>query len=296
VTRSIRLVPIVVLALLVAACAPLPQRTTLPSRWQDSPNHDERRPNFVILHHTSGSSAQRSLATLTDPARAVSAHYLVGRDGTIWQLVDERQRAWHAGESYWGGDTDLNSSSIGIELDNDGDEPFAEPQIVALIALLRDVTARNRIPPVNVLGHGDVAPGRKVDPSRHFPWRRLAEQGFGSWCDGAQAASYVVPDQGTPAHASNPGATLAADQPPSDASAPIDDTGILLLQALGYDVSRPQAAIAAFRRHYRGEGSDGLDASTATEAIGRDATRLDANDVGLLRCLLEQRRVARVGG
>ena len=113
----------------------------------------------------------------------VSSHYLIARDGRIYYLVDELARAWHAGESYWGGNRDLNSASIGIELDNNGGEPFAEAQIEALIALLADLKARYGIPTANFIGHGDVAPGRKVEPSRWFPWQGLAGHGFGLWCE-----------------------------------------------------------------------------------------------------------------
>ena len=206
--------------LAVAACAPLPVYTPLPVEVRPSPNFGERRPGYVILHHTTNDSADQALATLTSPFKQVSAHYLIGRDGRIIYLVDELKRAWHAGDSYWGGNRDLNSSSIGIELDNNGNEPFAETQIRALISLLRDLTARWNIPPANIIGHGDVAPGRKVDPSAYFPWRRLAAEGFGLWCD--------------------------PPYPPAPATA--DD--MTLLSALGYDVTRPAAAVAAFKRHW----------------------------------------------
>ena len=109
------------LAVLLAACAPLPPTTGVPMQWHPSQNFDERRPNFVIIHATSDDTADQALRTLTDPVRRVSAHYLIGRDGRIYQLVEERARAWHAGESKWGADTDLNSVSLGIELDNNGD-------------------------------------------------------------------------------------------------------------------------------------------------------------------------------
>lgn len=213
---------IALLAMLaVVGCAPLlPPRTSLPVEARPSPNFNERRPNFVILHHTSNDTAARALGTLTDAVRKVSAHYLIGRDGRIYYLVDELARAWHAGESYWGGNSDLNSASIGIELDNNGDEPFAEDQIAALLALLADLKQRYGIPAANFLGHGDVAPGRKVDPSRWFPWLRLAEHGFGVWC--APGASPALPDQDS--------ATLLA--------------------AFGYDVSDYFAAVGAFKRHF----------------------------------------------
>ena len=208
------------LLMLIAACAPLPQRATVPVEQRPSPNFNERRPNFVILHHSSNDTAAAALATLTDPARQVSAHYLIGRDGTIYYLVDELARAWHAGESYWGGVSDMNSASIGIELDNNGEEPFTDPQIAALLALLEDLRTRYRIPTANFLGHGDIAPRRKTDPSRWFPWQRLAKYGFGVWCD----PPYPVP-------------------PPGLDSA-------TLLGAFGYDVSDPAAASAAFKRHF----------------------------------------------
>jgi N-acetylmuramoyl-L-alanine amidase len=144
----------------------------------------------------------------------------------VLQLVDESARAWHAGASWWGGSTDLNSASIGIELDNTGEEPFAEPQIAALLVLLDELRTRHRIPAANYLAHGDIAPTRKVDPSRLFPWQRLAQQGFGLWCE----------------------------TPPAAAPAGFDAQ--LGLQALGYDIRAPGAARAAFRRHFRGSEGD----------------------------------------
>ncbi len=207
--------------LLVAACAPAPYRAGVPSTWRPSPNFDERRPNLVVIHHTSDDTVEQALDVLTHPVRQVSAHYVVSRAGRIYQLVDERRRAWHAGVSRWGADTDVNSSSIGIELDNTGDEPFADAQVDALLALLADLKERYRIPAANFVGHGDIAPGRKTDPSRYFPWATLAAHGFGLWCDAATAPA-----------------------PP-----PAFDT-TLALQALGYDVSNVQAAARAFNRHF----------------------------------------------
>jgi len=231
--------------LAVAACAPLPVYTALPVEVRSSPNFGERRPAYVILHHTTNDTADQALATLTSPFKQVSAHYLIGRDGRIIYLVDELKRAWHAGDSYWGGNRDLNSSSIGIELDNNGNEPFAEAQILVLIDLLRDLTARWNIPPANIIGHGDVAPGRKVDPSAYFPWRRLAAAGFGLWCD--------------------------PPYPPAPATA--DD--MMLLSALGYDVTRPAAAVAAFKRHWAPEDR---------------APELTSEQRGLVQCLIGKRQ------
>ena len=210
----------------LAGCALLPAGQGRGALWQPSPNFDQRRPNFVILHQTSNDNVAKALATLTDPQRRVSAHYLIGRDGAVIQLVDESARAWHAGESWWGGSTDLNSASIGIELDNTGDEAFAEPQIASLLVLLDELRTRYRIPQANYLAHGDVAPARKVDPGRLFPWQRLAQQGFGLWCEKPEAA------------------------------APAGFDAMLGLQALGYDIKLSGAARSAFRRHFRGSEGD----------------------------------------
>jgi N-acetylmuramoyl-L-alanine amidase len=123
-------------------------------------------------------SAEAALARLSDPAAEVSAHYLIDRRGAVTQLVDEAQRAWHAGEGSWRGQEDINSRSIGIELDNTGDTPFSEPLMAALESLLAGILARWRIPPEDVIGHSDLAPGRKQDPGPRFDWARLARQGL----------------------------------------------------------------------------------------------------------------------
>ena len=210
----------ILLMLLLAACAPLPPRADLPIQWRPSPNFDERRPNYVIIHATSDDTADEALRTLTDPERRVSSHYLIGREGKIYQLVDERARAWHAGEAQWGADTDINSGSLGIELDNNGREPFPDIQISAVLTLLNSIAERYRIPAANYLGHGDVAPRRKVDPSRYFPWAALARQGYGLWCD-----------------------------PPLPEPPAVIDV-MLALRAIGYDVADLDAATRAFKRHF----------------------------------------------
>jgi len=217
------LLPSLLLAVLLAACTPLPPRIGAPSQWIPSPNFDARRPNLVIIHHTSDDTMAQALRTLTTPERKVSAHYLIDRKGTVLQLVDESARAWHAGKSWWGGDSDINSASIGIELDNNGSEPFADAQIDALLGVLADIRQRNNIPAANFIGHADVAPTRKDDPSPLFPWKRLAEQGFGLWCD--------APWPAAPA-----GYDLA-----------------LALTALGYDPATPEASRHAFRSHFGGD-------------------------------------------
>ncbi|MDO5621311.1 MAG: N-acetylmuramoyl-L-alanine amidase [Paracoccus sp. (in: a-proteobacteria)] len=152
-----------------------------------SPNHGPRRdglrPALVVIHTTCMASCADSRARLCDPAAEVSAHYLIDLDGRIEQLVDERQRAWHAGAGAWQGLDDINSRSIGIELQNTGDQPFPEPQMAALESLLHGIMARWNIPPQGVIAHSDMAPGRKTDPGPRFDWQRLARQGLAIWPD-----------------------------------------------------------------------------------------------------------------
>lgn len=136
---------------------------------------------MIVLHYTAMSGPEAALARLCDPAAEVSAHYLIAGDGRIWHLVDEAARAWHAGAGAWGGVSDVNSHSIGIELDNTGVYPFAAPQILALERLLRATMARWAIAPERVIAHADMAPGRKCDPGPRFDWRRLARQGLSVW-------------------------------------------------------------------------------------------------------------------
>lgn len=157
-----------------------------------SPNHGERRggvrPDLIVLHYTGMASCAESRARLCDPLAEVSAHWLIDRDGRAEQLVDETHRAWHAGAGSWGTVTDVNSRSIGIELQNTGAEPFPEPQMAALERLLSDIMARWRIAPQRVIAHSDMAPTRKIDPGPRFDWRRLARQGLSVWPqDEAQA-------------------------------------------------------------------------------------------------------------
>lgn len=160
---------------------------TAPPVWHPSPNFGPRRndarPDLIVLHYTAMSSAEAALDRLCDPAAEVSAHYLIGRCGTCWHMVTEENRAWHAGAGAWGDVVDVNSRSIGIELDNDGQSPFAAPMMDRLEALLPEITQRWHIPPQRVIGHADMAPGRKLDPGPRFDWRRLARQGLAIWPD-----------------------------------------------------------------------------------------------------------------
>lgn len=165
-------------------------------------NHDyhsvsQSRVEYIVLHYTS-TDLQHSLAQLTQGG--VSSHYLIGdAPATIYQLVDENRRAWHAGESEWQGRTWLNASSIGIELVNQGYtdtpngriwQPYTDAQIDALIVLLKDLVARHQLPLDSIIGHSDIAPQRKVDPGPLFPWQRLAQAGLIRWPDPDKVARW----------------------------------------------------------------------------------------------------------
>lgn len=158
-----------------------------------SPNFGERRdglrPELVVLHYTAMRDCASAARALCDPVREVSSHYLIGRDGEVLDLVPEPMRAWHAGVGQWRGGGDVNSRSIGIELDNDGYSPFSEPLMSALETLLPTVLAAWGIGPAGVIGHSDMAPGRKSDPGRQFDWQRLARQGLAVW---SQARGQMV--------------------------------------------------------------------------------------------------------
>ena len=150
-----------------------------------SPNCGERRggavPRLIVLHYTAMESCGAALERLCDPEAEVSAHYLIGADGEVLSLVAEEDRAWHAGAGAWGGCKDVNSASIGIELDNDGKVPFAEAQMAALEGLLPGIMERWDIPPEGVIGHSDMAYMRKSDPGPLFDWARLARAGVSVW-------------------------------------------------------------------------------------------------------------------
>ena len=210
-------------------------------RWRASPNHDARAEpvDMLILHYTGMQSAELALDRLCDPAARVSAHYVIEEDGTVWQLVEEERRAWHAGVSRWRGAPLVNGRSIGIELVNPGHEfgyrPFPAAQIDALIPLCRGILARHAIPPRHVLGHADVAPARKEDPGELFPWQTLAAEGIGLWP--------------TPAPEADPGWSAVARD----------------LAVVGYDVgsgdpAEPalRQALVAFQRHWRQRLWDGV--------------------------------------
>ncbi len=160
-----------------------------------SPNFADRpagaKIELIVLHYTAMPVCDEALDRLCDPEAEVSAHYLIGRDGTLYPLVDEEKRAWHAGHGAWAGREDVNSRSIGIELDNDGISPFEEPLMTTLESLLADLLERHDLPPKAVIAHSDMAPGRKNDPGPHFDWQRLAARGLSIWPDPSLQGNFM---------------------------------------------------------------------------------------------------------
>ncbi|MGB8841565.1 MAG: N-acetylmuramoyl-L-alanine amidase [Aliidongia sp.] len=205
------------------------------SGWieRPSPNHGPRRPgapiDMLVLHYTGMATADAALTRLTDPTAQVGCHWLIDEDGTIYRLIEESRRAWHAGRAFWAGERDINSRSIGIELVNPGHElgyrPFPSAQMAALAELARGILARHPIPAHRVLGHSDVAPDRKQDPGELFDWAWLAAQGAGLWPAPQTAIESF---------------DIAAD-----------------LTRIGYEMA-DAATIAAFQRHFRPTRVDGM--------------------------------------
>lgn len=202
-----------------------------------SPNFDERTLpiSMVVLHYTEMKPVGAAIERLTDPEAKVSAHYLITEEGGVIRLVPEDKRAWHAGASFWRGIPDVNSASIGIELDHPGHglgyRGFAEAQIDALIPLLARIVKHYDIPRANVVGHSDVAPMRKVDPGELFPWDRLAEY------------KLCLPRP----------ACLAAGNPFHN-----DGSFFLALERFGYDITDQAKAVEAFERRWRPERITGV--------------------------------------
>lgn len=248
----------------LAGCASGPRYDTS----HPSANYDSRI-QFVVVHYTSA-SLERSLQLLTHGD--VSSHYLIGDDNnaTIYKLMDENQRAWHAGESQWQGRTWLNSSSIGIEIVNPGYKdtptgrlwyPYSEAQIQSLITLLKDISKRNGISPRHIIGHSDIAPLRKLDPGPLFPWKRLAAEGLGLW----------------------PNEQAVARQQAVFNSSPLPEPGWFQAQLarLGYDTPQTgeldvatRHVLAAFQMHYRPARFDGTpDAQTAALLLVLNQTK-----------------------
>lgn len=157
---------------------------------QPSPNFNDRSPTvslrYIVIHYTGMKSGREALSRLCDQSAKVSSHYFIEEDGTIYRLVSEEKRAWHAGKSYWKGETDLNSASLGIELVNPGHQfgyrPFSVYQINSLKELCGDIIRRHGFSSkLSLLAHSDIAPGRKEDPGELFPWQDMFLAGFGLW-------------------------------------------------------------------------------------------------------------------
>ena len=193
----------------------------VPSEFVGTVNFNLRKPNYVVIHYTAQDSVAQTLRTFTLVKPQVSAHYVIGKDGRVYHLLNDYMRSWHAGVGKWGNVTDMNSSSIGIELDNKGNEPFAGAQMKSLLILLAQLKRAYNIPQANFIGHGDIAPGRKPDPGILFPWQQLADKGFGFYHDA------MITEVAT----ENFDSTTA-------------------LRLIGYDVSNLQTAIQAFKRHF----------------------------------------------
>ena len=210
-----------------------------------SPNFNDRTCPLacIVLHYTGMETGAAALERMCDPQAQVSAHYMVEEDGAVCRLVDESRRAWHAGVSYWRGERDLNSASIGIEIVNGGHDfglpGFPAVQIDAVSALVRDIMGRHVIAPREVIGHSDIAPGRKIDPGEKFPWTQLAEAG----------CALALPQ------------TRVAGEPDA------------LLERIGYGLEPGlPAVIEAFQRRWRPGRVDGQLDDETRDLIGRVAS------------------------
>ncbi|EHQ26781.1 N-acetylmuramoyl-L-alanine amidase [Mucilaginibacter paludis] len=192
----------------------------VPSEWVGTVNLGMRKPNYVIIHYTAEGSIGQTIHTFTVKRTQVSAHYVVAKDGQVVHMVNDYLRAQHAGLGKWGSVIDMNSISIGIEIDNNGNEPYTDAQIKSLLALLDRLKKAYAIPAANFIGHQDFAPKRKPDPGPFFPWKKLAEKGFGYWSDDVLELS------------------------------PENFDYAIALRLIGYDTSDLNAAVVAFKRHF----------------------------------------------
>ena len=204
-----------------------------PAQETYTTNFGIRKPNMVILHYTAQNSCEKTLQTFTNVLTEVSAHYVICRDGTLHHMLNDYLRAWHAGLGKWGNNTDVNSTSIGVEIDNNGTENYSAAQLNTLYGLLAYLKKAYNIPTANFIGHSDIAPGRKIDPGILFPWKTLADKGYGLW------------------YTDTTGMKL-----------PMDFNSSYALRIVGYDINNLPAAIQSFRMHFllnnkTGEMDDG---------------------------------------
>jgi N-acetylmuramoyl-L-alanine amidase len=222
-------------------------------------NREPRRggvkPSLLILHYTGMSSAAKAVDWLACEESGVSCHYVIDEDGRITQLVPEALRAWHAGASHWRGETDINSHSIGIEIQNPGHQhgypDFPPAQMQAVISLAKDIVARHRMAADGVLAHSDVAPGRKIDPGEKFNWALLAKEGLGLWVRPAPVRS----DESGLGPGACCGRVARVQQRLADYGYGIEATGVL--------DQTTEKVLKAFQSHFRQRRVDGrLDRST----------------------------------
>ena len=231
--------------------------------WVGTTNFNMRKPNYVVIHHTAQDSVGQTLNTFTLPRTQVSSHYVIAKNGEIYHMLNDYLRAWHGGIGKWGNNTDLNSSSLGIEIDNNGKEEFTELQIISLVKLLSEIKEKYKIPAENFIGHSDIAPSRKVDPNANFPWKRLAEEGFGLWYDEAEVknlkleAEFFEPNP----LAIHLNSRLNTRIPFIDKLVfpeviPADFNVENALKIIGFDTSDLEAAKSAFKLHFIQEDLD----------------------------------------
>ncbi|MEQ8824910.1 MAG: N-acetylmuramoyl-L-alanine amidase [Filomicrobium sp.] len=233
------------------------------------PRKDGRQPSILLLHYTGMSSCEKAIDWLSRPEAKVSCHYVVDEDGAVTQMVPESERAWHAGVSKWHGVSDVNSMSVGIEIHNPGHgedyRDFPDAQMQAVTDLSREIVARWEITPENVLGHSDVAPGRKIDPGEKFDWAGLAQAGVGRW---------VAPEPVGPVIGSH------SRQPSNEEIAHV--RRLLALYGYGVGLDGPwddacRTVLAAFQLHFRPQRVDGvIDAST----VATLERLIEASDLG----------------
>ncbi|WP_420962695.1 N-acetylmuramoyl-L-alanine amidase [Brucella sp. IR073] len=250
-----------------AAFAPdYPGATVRPSP-NFGPRKDGKQVSILILHYTGTENGAVAEELLSTPEREVSAHYVVHEDGRVVQMVAESKRAWHAGQSFWLGETDINSCSVGIEIVNPGplaDFPdFPDTQIEAVIALSRDICARHSIEPRKILAHSDIAPLRKIDPGEKFPWERLYRAGLGHWVEPSPIRGgrfLALGDRGQPVEALQSMLALYGYYTPVD--------GILGMET--------EAAVKAFQRHFRPQKVDGVADVSTIETLHRLLSALPA--------------------
>jgi N-acetylmuramoyl-L-alanine amidase len=231
------------------------------------PRKDGKHPSYLVLHYTGMETGEAAEGWLTNPQSEVSAHYVVHEDGRVVQLVPESQRAWHAGQSSWKGETDINSRSIGIEIVNGGPllnfPDFGDAQIDAVIDLCKGIVSRHKMRPENVLAHSDIAPARKIDPGEKFPWPVLYNSGVGHWVQPSPIRGgrfFSLGDQGQPVEALQS-----------------------MLALYGYDVPidsvfgrSTELGILAFQRHFRPEKVDGVADMSTIETLHRVLSALPA--------------------